>query len=108
MALSMVQFSYTTQAAQDLIKNPQDRSKGVKAMVEKLGGKMHGFYYTFGEFDGFAIIELPDNISSLAASFATSNPATISKLKTTVIITMEEAVQAMKKAQGLTIVPPKG
>jgi uncharacterized protein with GYD domain len=77
-------------------------------MVEKLGGKMHAFYYTFGEYDGFTIIELPDNVSALAASLAASNPSTISKLKSTVIITMEEAMEAMKKAQGLTIAPPKG
>ena len=106
--LTLVQFSYTAEATQDLIKNPQDRSKGVKALAEKLGGKMHAFYYTFGEFDGFAIFELPDNVSTLSAVLAASNPATITKLKTSVIITMEEAVQAMNKAQGLTITPPKG
>jgi uncharacterized protein with GYD domain len=106
--LAMIQFSYTAQAAQDLIKNPQDRSKGVKALVEKLGGKMHAFYYTFGEYDGFSIIELPDNVSALATSLAASNPATISKLKSTIIINMEEAVEAMKKAQGLSITPPRG
>ena len=106
--LTLVQFSYTAQALQDLIKNPQDRSKGVNALVEKLGGKMHAFYYTYGEYDGFAIFELPDSVSTAAAVLAASNPATVSKLKTSVIITMDEAVQAMKKAQGLTITAPKG
>lgn len=106
--LTLIQFSYTAQAMQDLIKNPQDRSKGVKALAEKLGGKMHSFYYTYGEYDGFAIFELPDSVSTAAAVLAASNPATVSKLKTSVIITMEEAMQAMKKAQGLTITAPKG
>jgi uncharacterized protein with GYD domain len=106
--LTLVQFSYTAQALQDLIKNPQDRSKGVKALAEKLGGKMHAFYYTYGEYDGFAIFELPDSVSTAAAVLAASNPDTVSKLKTSVIITMDEAVQAMKKANGLTITPPKG
>ncbi len=106
--LTMIQFSYTAEAAQNLIKNPEDRSKGVKALAEKLGGKLHSFYYTYGDYDGFAIIELPDNVSTLAASLAASNPATISKIKTTVIITVDEAVEAMKKAHGLTITPPKG
>ena len=44
--LTLIQFSYTAQAMQDLIKNPQDRSNRVKALAEKLGGKMHAFYYT--------------------------------------------------------------
>ena len=44
--LTLIQFSYTAQAMQNLIKNPQDRSMGVKALAEKLGGKMHAFYYT--------------------------------------------------------------
>ncbi len=107
MFMAMVQFSYSPEALQNLIKNPEDRSKVLRALIEKLGGKLHAFYYTYGDYDGFAIIELPDSASTAAASLVASNPATISKLKTTVIITVQEAMEAMKKAQGLTIAPPK-
>jgi len=108
MFMVMAQFSYKAEALQNLIKNPEDRSKIFKALIEKLGGKLHGFYYTYGEYDGFAIFELPDSTSTVAATLATANPTTLSKIKTTVIITVEEAVEAMKKAQGFTITPPKG
>jgi uncharacterized protein with GYD domain len=108
MVHAMVQFSYAGEAVQKLIKNPEDRTKGLKALIENLGGKLHAFYYTFGEYDGFAIVELPDNVSTLAASMASGNPATVSKIKTTIIITMQEAMEAMKKAKGLSIKPPKG
>ena len=105
--LSLVQFSYKGEAVQNLIKNPEDRSKVLRPLIEKLGGKLHAFYYTYGDYDGFAIIELPDSVSTVAASLIAGNPATLSKIKTTIIITVEEAIEAMKKAQGLTIAPPK-
>jgi uncharacterized protein with GYD domain len=108
MVMSMVQFSYKAEAIQNLISSPEDRSKVVKALIEKLGGKMLSFYYTYGEYDGFVIAEMPDNVTALATFLASSNPATISKLKTTILIPVSEAMQAMKKAQGLTIKPPKG
>jgi uncharacterized protein with GYD domain len=108
MFMTMVQFSYKPEAMQNLIKNPEDRSKGLKTLIENLDGKLHAFYYTYGEYDGFAIIELPDSTSAVAASIVSANPATLAKIKTTVIITVQEAMDAMKKAQGLSIVPPKG
>jgi uncharacterized protein with GYD domain len=108
MVTIMVQFSYKGEAIQNLVSNPEDRSKPVKALIEKLGGKMHSFYYSYGEYDGVIIAEMPDNISVAATALASSNPATVSKIKTTILFPVGEAMQAMKKAQGLGITPPKG
>jgi uncharacterized protein with GYD domain len=108
MVTAMVQFSYTAAAVQNLVKNPEDRSKAVKALIEKLGGKLLAYYYTYGEYDGFVIAEMPDNATALATNLAAMNPATITKLKTTVLITVQEAMEAMKKAQGLSLPSPKG
>ncbi len=49
MALYLVQFAYTTEALATMAKNPQDRSAPVRAVVEKLGGHILGFYFCFGE-----------------------------------------------------------
>lgn len=108
MSISMIQFAYIPEAVAKLVKNPEDRSKAVRALIEKAGGRMIAFYYTFGEYDGFVIAETPDNISGLAANMASVMSGGVSKIKTTILITVEEAMQAMKKAQGLTLAPPKG
>jgi len=108
MTVSMVQFAYTPETVAKLAKNPEDRSKAVGALLEKLGGRLVAYYYTFGEYDGFVIAEMPDQVSGLAASIVSYLGGGVTKLKTTVLIPVDEAMQAMKKAQSLTLTQPKG
>ena len=108
MALSMIQFSYKQETVEKLINNPEDRSIAVRKLIEKLGGKLLAFYYTYGKYDGFLIVDMPDQTSGLAADMAAVAAGGTAKLKTTILITVEEAMAAMKKAQGLKLEQPKG
>jgi uncharacterized protein with GYD domain len=108
MALAMVQFTYTSEVVGNLIKNPEDRSIIVKNLVEKLDGKMLAFYYCFGDYDGMIIAEFPDNISGLAATMTSYASGVSVSIKTTILITVEEAMAAMKKASDAHIAIPKG
>jgi uncharacterized protein with GYD domain len=102
----MVQFSYTKEAVAAFIKKPEDRSAPVKVLVEKLGGRMIGFFYCFGDFDGLCIVQGTDNATCLATVMAAFAPGHLSDIKTTVLLTMEEAVEAMKKAGQATLAAP--
>jgi len=108
MALSMIQFSYKSETVGKLLKNPEDRSVAVRNLIEKLGGKMLAFYYCYGDYDGLLIADMRDSSSGLAASMAAFAAGGTSKLKTTVLISMEETMEAMKKATGVNIEMPKG
>ncbi len=103
MVTTMIQFSYTPQAMSKLIKHPEDRSRYIKEVIEKLGGRMLSFYYTYGDYDGFVIVEAPDNISSLAVNFAADNPEVLAKTHTVVCIPVNDALQAMRKSEGIAI-----
>ena len=74
-------------------------------MVEGLGGKMECFYFTFGEPDAFAVIDVPDAVSAAAMSLAV-NSAGGAHVSTTVLLTPEEMDQAAKKQVGYR--PPGG
>ncbi len=108
MALSMIQFSYKSETVDKLLKNPEDRSIAVKQLVEKLGGKLLAFYFSFGDYDGVLIADMPDNISGLATTLVSFAAGGTTKLKTTILITVEEALAAMRKASGLRLEQPKG
>jgi uncharacterized protein with GYD domain len=98
MPLYMTQFSYTTEAWAALAKNPQDRSVPVKALFEKIGGRLIGMYYCYGEYDGVIISECPDNASQAGATIAAVLPGHVRSIKTTVLFSVAEAMQAMKRA----------
>ena len=67
-------------------------------MIEGMGGKLESFYYAFGEYDVVAIAEMPDNVSMAALSMTIGAGGNLSSFKTTVLLTMDEAVEAMRKA----------
>ena len=108
MAHYLIQASYTHGGINDLIKNPQDRAAAVRPVVERMGGKLEAFYHAFGDYDVVALAEIPDNASMAALSMAISATGAISSFKTTALLTMDEAVEAMKKASGTGYRPPGG
>lgn len=108
MVVSMIQFSYKSETVGKLIKNPEDRSIAVRKLIEQFGGKLLAFYYSYGDYDGIVIAEMPDNISGLASSMVSVAAGGTSKIKTTILITVEEAMAAMKKASGVKLQMPKG
>jgi uncharacterized protein with GYD domain len=107
MALAMIQFCYKSETVGNLIKNPEDRSKAVGKLVEQLGGKMVGFYYSFGEYDGFLLVDMPDNVSIAATSIVAFAGGGTTNIKTTILVSVKEAMAAMEKGKGLKLPQPK-
>ena len=108
MSLSMIQFSYKPEVVAKLISNPEDRSIAVKNLIEKFGGRLLSFYYAYGDYDGVIIVEMPDSTAGLATTLSAFSQGGLTNLKTTILISVEEAVDAMKKASEATIEMPKG
>ena len=108
MPLYMFQASYTTQGISDLVKTPQDRAAAVRPIIERMGGRLENLYFAFGDFDVVAIAELPDNASMSALAMAVGASGALGSFKTTVLIPMDEAVEAMRKAGTVGYRPPGG
>jgi len=106
MALYMVQAAYTAEALATMAKNPQDRSEPVKELTQKLGGRLLGFYFCFGEYDVVGLAELPDDSAATAFALAAVSPGHLKAYKTTKLLTVEETMQAMRKAGSLTFRGP--
>lgn len=52
MAMYLTRFSYTPETWARMIEKPEDRREAARAYIESVGGKLHGFWYAFGEHDG--------------------------------------------------------
>ena len=98
MATYLLEVSYTSVALAALVKSPQDRGQIVSKAVKKLRGKVHGFWFAFGESDVIGIIEMPDNATMAAFALAIGAGGACSKVKTTALLTASEAKEAMEKA----------
>ena len=98
MPLYLSRFSYTPETWAKLIGNPEDRRKAAQMYVESVGGKLHGFWYAFGSHDGYNLWEAPDNVSMAAVALAISGGGALSSFETTVLLTVDETIEAFRRA----------
>ena len=106
MPFYLTRFSYTPETWARLMKTPEDRRAAATQYIEAVGGKLHGFWYAFGEHDGYNLWEAPDNVSMAATAIAISGGGALSEFQTTVLLTVEETLEALKRASAITYRPP--
>ena len=99
MPLYLTRFSYTPETWARLIANPEDRREAARSYVESVGGQLHGFWYAFGEHDAYTLWEAPDNASMAAVALAITAGGALSALETTALLTVDETMDALRKAQ---------
>ena len=106
MPLYLTKFSYTPQTWARLTGNPEDRRKAAETYIESVGGKLHGFWYAFGDHDGYTLWEAPDNASMAAVALAINGGGAMSSMETTVLLTVDETLDALRKANEIGYRPP--
>ena len=108
MPLYLGRFSYTTDSVKAMLSNPHDRSKAAAEAAESLGAKLLGFWWALGDVDGVFLLDAPDNVTAGALSMLVGGSGALSRLETTVLLTMEEAQEALGKAARAAYRPPAG
>lgn len=98
MPLYLSKFSYAPDTWAKLIGKPEDRRLAAQSYIESVGGKLHGFWYAFGTYDGYNLWEAPDNVSMAAVALAISAGGALSSFETTVLLTVDETMDALRKA----------
>lgn len=100
MAKYMMKATYTIEGTKGLIKDGGSaRRAAVQKAVEGLGGRLECFYFTLGEPDAFAIMDVPDAVSIVAMSLAV-NATGGAHVSTTALLTPEQIDEAAKKSVG--------
>jgi uncharacterized protein with GYD domain len=103
----MVQFAYTSDAWAAFTKHPEDRTAAVETLAEKLGCQFEALYYSFGEYDGFVIVDAPNETTISAFTLAAMSPGHIRATKTTALMSPGGMFEAMKKAKGVEFHGPR-
>lgn len=101
MTIYLSKFTYTPATWARLIDHPEDRRAAAQSFIESVGGTLHGFWYAFGAFDGYTLWEAPDNVSMAAVALAIGGGGALGSLETTVLMTVDETMDALRQAQGV-------
>jgi uncharacterized protein with GYD domain len=90
--------SYTPEGFKGLMaEGGVKRREAAIRSLESVGGKLEAFYFAFGDNDFYIIVDLPDNVTTTAVSFAGNVSGTFG-IKTVVLLTPEEVDEALKKS----------
>jgi uncharacterized protein with GYD domain len=98
MAKYLFYGSYTPEGLRGLMaEGGSSRVEAAKEALASVGGELEAFYFAFGDSDFYIIVNLPDNVSSTAISWAGNVSGTFS-IKTVVLLTPEEIDAAAEKS----------
>jgi len=102
----LIQFNYTARSIRGMVEQPNvDHAAQASAMVASLGAKLLGYWFAFGEFDGVVMLEAADYSTVASIAMAIGGTGEVSRLETTVLLSMDDARKAMRSAGGATHLP---
>ena len=106
MPIYMTQWNYKDTVIHDLIADPEgraDRSAIARTAIEAFGGKMLGFYFCLGEYDGLTISEFDDEEAALACVLAIFGQGNARTVQTTTLFPPDSVSRAAKHAHRITL-----
>lgn len=98
MPFYMQRFKFGANSMKALVDKPNDRRDSAKRLIEAHGGKLRDYFLAFGDYDVLLIAEYPDNAAATAVSMTVGASGAFAGGETTPLVTMDEAVAAMKRA----------
>ena len=102
MPIYITQGRYTREAIKGMIVQPEDRAEAISRLMSKAGGRLIGYYVTFGEYDFLSIAEAASETQMAAALLAAGSGGGVTGLRTTVAMSSIEAKGAFAAASDLT------
>ena len=102
MPTFITQGRYTRESIKGMIVSPENRADAVARLLSKVGGRLMGYYVTFGEYDFLTIAEAPGETQMAAVLLAAGSGGGVTGLKTTIALTSIEAKGAFAAAGDLT------
>src|SRR5947209_11374720 len=89
---------FTTDAVKGMMAKPENREEAVASLFKSVGGRLIGWYLTFGHHDWMAIGEFPDEKAAASAILAAAAGGSLSDIETTIAMTAKDAHATFESA----------
>jgi uncharacterized protein with GYD domain len=99
MAKYMALFNLSSEAIRRFVANPSDRADVVRGLVASVGGSLECYYWMFGQYDGMAVIEMPDAHTTAATSLAITSSGAFTRFETHELIEASDLTAIAKRAR---------
>jgi uncharacterized protein with GYD domain len=99
-------FSLTGEAINRFVAKPSDRAMVVRQLTESVGGSLESYYWMFGQYDGAAIVSLPDSHTAAALALAVTSSGAFKGFETHELIEASDLTAIAERARGIAYQPP--
>src|SRR6267142_2221951 len=82
---------FSTDAVKGMLAKPENREEAVGNLFKSVGGKLIGWYLTFGRHDWLVIGEFPDERTAVSAVLAAAAGGSLSDIETSVAMSAKDA-----------------
>jgi uncharacterized protein with GYD domain len=106
MPLYLVRGRQTAETWKRLIDNPEDRRIPSKERESAHDGRFHGYWYAFGDYDVYALIEASSNVAAAAFLARQRSSGGFTDVSTVCLLTVDEMLEALKRAKDIEYWPP--
>jgi uncharacterized protein with GYD domain len=89
---------FTSDAVKGMLAKPENREAAVAKLFKSVGGRLVGWYLTFGHHDWLSIGEFPDEKAAAAAILAAAAGGSLSDIETTVAMSSQDAAATFMSA----------
>ena len=89
---------FTSDAVKGMVAKPENREEAVSKLFESVGGRLIGWYLTFGSRDWLAIAEFPNEKAAASAILAAAGGGSLSDIETVPAMTAKDAHAAFESA----------
>ena len=107
MPVYMYQAAYTAESMAAQIREPHDRIEAFSPAFEPLGAKFLAAGHPFGEYDVLVVYEALDDTMAASIAMAVAAGGAVRSAKTTRLLTGQEWVESLRKAQGTQCRPAR-
>jgi uncharacterized protein with GYD domain len=98
MPIYISRGKFSPDAVKGMLAKPENREEAVANLFKSCGGKLIGWYLTFGRHDWLVIGEFPDEKVAASAVLAAAAGGSLSDIETTVAMTAKDAAATFEAA----------
>lgn len=106
MTKFLVLFTFKGETLKSLRKRPSDRAAVVGEAAQSVGGRLESYYWMLGQYDGVAILDLPDSAAAARLALTVSSTGAFTHLETHELFSAEQVLQLLKGVEGVDYAAP--
>ena len=98
MAQYLIEVAYTPDSWAHQVRQQGNVLERIQPLVDACGGRIESLFYAFGEHDLVGLIDFPSPEDAAAFSLAATAGGSVKSFKTTPLMTVEQGIAAMHRA----------